>query len=117
MKDGSGFRSRDISETKSSSDGLNARTDGGQLAYAQTIPPSALTSLTGTLSFTNTLPKSSIAILHPRRIFLEMGLFSGLFNSEVSDYIAVVNSRRGRKAFVEESPQAAPVVRFSLFGQ
>ena len=81
MKDGSGFRSRDISETKSSSDGLNARTDGGQLACAQTIPPSALTSLAGTLSFTNTLPKSSIAILHPRRIFLEMGLFSGLFQT------------------------------------
>ena len=56
--------------------------------FAQTIPPSALTSLAGTLSFTNTLPKSSIAILHPRRIFLEMGLFSGLSKPEVNEYIA-----------------------------
>ncbi len=71
-----------ISETKSCGDRLKARTDGGQLASAQTIPPSALTSAVAALTFPNPLPKAPVAILHPRRIFFEMGLFSVLFKPE-----------------------------------
>ena len=54
----------------------------------------ALTSISGTLSFTNPLPKAPLAILHPRRIFLEMGLFSELFKTEVSEYIAFRSKAR-----------------------
>ena len=59
----------------------------------------ALTSVSGTLSFTNALPKAPFAVLHPSRIFVEIGLFSKLFKTEVSEYIAVKGSRRGRKDF------------------
>ena len=78
----------------------------------------ALTSVSGTLSFSNPLPKAPLAILHPRRIFLEMGLFSGFFKAEVSEYIAVKRNERGRKSFTMESPLAAPKSLFiSLFMQ
>ena len=83
-----------IRETKSCGDRLNARTDGGQLASAQTIPPSALTSVTAALTFPNPLPKAPVAILHPRRIFPEMDLFSGVFKTEASEYIASRSTAR-----------------------
>ena len=34
-----------------------------------------------------------------RRIFIEIGLFSELFKTEVNEYIAAKGSRRGRKDF------------------
>ena len=49
-----------------------------------------------------------LAILHPCRIFLEIGLFSGLYKPEINEYIAATRNRRGRKTFAMESPQAAP---------
>ena len=59
----------------------------------------ALTSVSGTLSFTNPLPKAPLAILHPRRIFVEIGLFSKFFKTEVSEYIA--SKSKGRKEVVK----------------
>ena len=44
-----------------------------------------------------------------RRIFLEIGLFSGLSKPEVSEYIAA-RSKARRKTFAIESPQAAPLL-------
>ena len=50
------------------------------------------------------LPKAPLAILHPRRIILEIGLFSGLSKPKVNEYIAATRNRRGRKTFATESP-------------
>ena len=51
---------------------------------------------------------------HPpsHRIFVEMGLFSELYKTEVSEYIAAKGSGRGWKTFVTGSPQAAPLLHF-----
>ena len=55
------------------------------------------------------------AFLHPRRIFLEIGLFSGFSKAEVNEYIAATRNRRGRKASHSESPLAAPLLRFAAY--
>ena len=55
---------------------------------AQTISPPFLTSLPGTSSSTNTLSKSPVRHLPPRRKVFEISCFSGLFRTEVSGYTA-----------------------------
>ena len=86
-----------------------AMDDFGRVLVKLRVPARDVRADGGTLSFTNTLPKSSIAILPPRRIFFEMGLFSGLYKLEVNEYIAATRNRRGRKTFAMESLQAAPI--------
>ena len=73
---------------------------------------SALTSVSGTLSFTNPLPKAPLAILHPRRIFVEIGLFSGLYKPEVNEYIAF-RSKARPKDFRNEKPTSRAITAFS----
>ena len=48
----------------------------------------------GHFILSNALPKAPLAIPHPRRIFLEIGLFSELFKAEVSEYIAARSKAR-----------------------
>ena len=75
------------------------------------IPP-ALTSVSGTLSFTNPLPKAPLAILHPRRIFVEIGLFSGFSKAEVNEYIAS-RSKARPEDFRNGRPPSRAKLRFT----
>ena len=72
----------------------------------------ALTSVSGTLSFTNPLPKAPLAILHPRRIFVEIGLFSEIFKTEVNEYI-VSRSKARPEDFRNEKPSSRAKLRFT----
>ena len=73
MADMFGVPLREIGKLRSSGHGLKTGTDGEQLAFAQTISPSAPTSLHGTPSFTKRPPKSAVHTLHPCRKVFEMG--------------------------------------------
>ena len=93
---------------------LKGGEQSAQLADAQTSAPSALTSVSGTLSFTNPLPKAPLAILHPRRIFLEIGLFSGLYKPEVSEYIAS-RSKARQEDFRNGKPSSRAITAFTAY--
>ena len=67
---------QEISAAKSSGCGLNTKTADGELAYAQTTPPSALTSAPGTLRCTGFPSEVTLPHLRLRRKDLEMGLVS-----------------------------------------
>ena len=69
--------------------------------------------MSGTLSFTNPLPKAPLAVLHSRRNFLEIGLFSGLYKPEVNEYIVATRNRRGRKTFRHQKPSSRAITAFS----
>ena len=75
----------------------------------------ALTSVSGTLSFTNSLPKAPRAILHPRRNFLEIGLFSEIFKTEVNEYIAVRSKARPEDFRNGKPSSRAKFAFYSLF--
>ncbi len=76
---------QEISAAKSSGCGLNAKTDGGELAYAQTTPPPALTSAPGTLRCTKFPSEVTLPHLHLRRKVIEMGLVSEHVKWEVNE--------------------------------
>ena len=52
------------------------------------------------------------SILHPRRIFLEIGLFSRFFKTEVNDYIAF-RSKARPETFRNGKPAGRAITAFS----
>ncbi len=83
-----------ISETKKFRLRIRCKDRRGATHFAQTISPPVLTSAAAASSFPNPLSKAPVAILHPRRIFPEMDLFSGVFKTEASEYIASRSTAR-----------------------
>ena len=76
---------QEISAAKSSGCGLNAKTAGGELAYAQTTPPSALTSAPETLRCTTFPSKSPSHISTSAEKVLKWGWFRKISNGEVNE--------------------------------
>ena len=74
----------------------------------------ALTSVSGTLSFTKPLPKAPLAILHPHGISVEIGMFSGLYKPEVTEYIAV-RSKARPEDFRNGKPSSRAITAFSAY--
>ena len=56
-----------------------------------------------------------LAILHPCRIFLKIGLFSGLYKPEVNEYIAFKSKARPEDFSKQKSTSRAITAFYSLF--
>ena len=94
------FRATEIKKTKGSESVRKAGLSVDNSASPQTIPPTVLRGMPGTLSFTTLLPKSPGQLLHPLRKVFQTYSFPKLSRHEVPELNSRRATRRGLKTFI-----------------